>query len=58
MAGVEKKYTAKVGLNFDGLKDKPRVEVGERIPDNVSDSEIKQLLRDGAIEESKPKAKK
>lgn len=50
MASLEKKtYVATVGLNFDGLKDKPRVEAGELIPATVPEAEIKQLLADGAI---------
>lgn len=49
----KKKYIAKVGLNLDGLKGKPRVEAGEPIPDNVPKEEIEQLLNDGQIEEAK-----
>ena len=50
---MEKKtYITKVGLNFDGLKGKPRIEAGEPIPANVPESEIKQLLSDGHIEEA------
>lgn len=48
-----KKYIAKVGLDFDGLKGKPRVEKDEPVPANVPESEIKQLLADGMIEEVK-----
>ena len=51
MAGVS--YIAKVGLDFDGLKGKPRVEAGEPIPAKVPESEIVQLLSDGHIEEVK-----
>jgi hypothetical protein len=50
MAGV-KKYKAKVGLNFDGLKDKPRVEPGKPIPADVPAQEIAELLKIDAIEE-------
>lgn len=54
MASVEKKrYIAKVGINFDGLKDKPRVEPGQLIPNNVPEATIKDLLADGVIEEAK-----
>jgi hypothetical protein len=51
------KYIAKIGLNFDGIKDKPRVEPGEPIP-VVSDKEIKELLAIDAIEEVKEKKSK
>lgn len=54
MASV-KRYIAKVGINFDGLKDKPRVEAGQQIPITVSDATIKDLLKDGIIEEVKEK---
>lgn len=51
MAGV--KYIAKTGINFDGLKGKPRVEVGKPIPEGVPEKEIAQLMASGAIEEVK-----
>jgi len=47
-----KKYIATVGLDFDGLKDKPRVEAGEPVPDGVDAKEIAQLLTDGQIKEA------
>lgn len=54
MAGV-KKYIAKVGINFEGLKPPVRVEAGDPIPVTVPDATIKDLLMDGAIEEAKEK---
>lgn len=48
----QKKYIALVGLNFDGMKGKPRVEAGDRIPDGVDAKEIAQLLKDKQIEEA------
>ena len=48
----KKKYVAKVGLDFDGLKGKPRVEAGEKIPAGVDAKEIAQLLADKQIEET------
>jgi hypothetical protein len=56
MVGV-KKYVAKVGLDFEGIKDKPRVEPGEPIP-VISEKEIKELLAIDAIEEVKEKKSK
>lgn len=52
MAGV-KQYRAKVGINFDGLKGKPRVEPGELIPEGVKPEVLKDLLDNGDIEEVK-----
>lgn len=49
----KKKYIAKVGLDFDGLKDKPRVEPGEPIPAGLKQSEIDELLALDQIEEVK-----
>lgn len=57
MAGI-KKYIAKVGINFEGLRPPVRVEKGDPIPITVPDTTIKDLLSDGAIEEVKQKAKK
>lgn len=51
----KKKYVAVVGISFDGLKDQPRVEPGEAIPDAVSADEIKALLADGHIKVQKEK---
>lgn len=53
MSEKKKKYVAKVGLDFEGLKDKPRVEPGEPIPEGVKASEIDALLALGQIEEEK-----
>ena len=50
-----KKYIAKVGIDFEGLKDKPRVEASQPIPADVPEAEIKQLLKDDQIEEAKKK---
>lgn len=47
-----KEYVALVGLNFDGLKGKPRVETGEIIPKEVDAKEIAQLLADKHIKEA------
>ena len=52
MASV-KKHIAKTGINFDGLKGKPRVEAGDPIPESVPEATIQDLLHDGAIEEMK-----
>ena len=51
-APSKKRYIALVGLNFDGLKNKPRVESGKPIPDGLDAKEIAQLLRDGHIKEA------
>lgn len=51
-----KKYIAKVGINFDGLKPPVRVEAGQSIPSNVPEQTIQELLHDGAIEEVVEKA--
>lgn len=55
MAGVseKKKYVAKVGLDFDGLKGKPRVEAGEKLPEGLKQSEIDELIKMGQAEEMK-----
>lgn len=53
MAGVTKKYIAKVGISFDGLKDKPRVEPGQPIPEKLDQKTIDDLLANGDIEEVK-----
>lgn len=47
-----KKYIAMAGMNFDGLKGKPRVEIGDLVPDGLTDKEIKQLLADGDVKEA------
>lgn len=57
MAGVKPttekpRYVATTGINFDGLKGKPRVEAGQVIPAEVSDKEIQELLASGVIKES------
>lgn len=61
MAGVKKpakpKYIAKVGLNFDALEPKRRVEAGESLPDGISQSDIDTLLSIKAIEVVEPKKK-
>lgn len=51
MAKDKKKFTAKVGLDFDKLKE--RVEAGDPIPDKVGEEEIRELLRQDWIEEAK-----
>lgn len=47
-----KKYIALNGINFDGLKGKPRVEIGDPIPEGVSAEDIKDLLANEDIKES------
>ena len=57
MASIEKKkYIARVGINFDLLKGKPRVEAGQAIPDAATDKDIADLLAINAITEA-PKSK-
>lgn len=48
----KKTYVALNGIDFDGLKGKPRVEIGDLIPDGVSSEDIKDLLANGDIKES------
>lgn len=48
----KKKYVALNGIDFDGLKGKPRVETGDPIPEGVSPDDIKDLLANGDIKES------
>lgn len=44
-------YRAKVGISFEGLKGKPRVEAGDLLPANVPQTTIDDLLANGDIEE-------
>lgn len=48
----KKRYVALNGINFDGLKGKPRVEIGDAIPEGVTLDDIKDLLANGDIKES------
>lgn len=48
----KKTYIATVGLDFDGLKGKPRVEPGDPIPGGVKQDVIDDLLANGDIKES------
>lgn len=48
----KKKYIAVVGINFDGLKGKPRAEPGDPIPDGLKPETIKDLLANGDIKEA------
>ena len=47
-----KNYVAKVGLDFEGLKGKPRIEPGERLPEGLNAGEIQELLDLNQIEEA------
>jgi len=47
----KKKYVAVVGINFDGLKGKPRIEPGDPIPSEVPQKEIDELVASGIVEE-------
>ena len=47
-----KKYVATVGISFEGLKGKPRVEAGDPLPDGVPADVIKDLLENGDIKEA------
>jgi len=50
---VEKRkpgYYAKVGIDFEGLKGKPRVEAGDPVPEGLKQKELDQLLKDDMIE--------
>jgi hypothetical protein len=54
MAGVKdqlKRYVAVVGIDFEGLKDKPRVDAGETIPAGIDPKVIADLLANGDIKE-------
>lgn len=51
MASVKKKYIAKSGIDFEGLKPKVRVESGDPIPEKVDQKTIDDLLAGGDIEE-------
>lgn len=47
-----KSYVALNGINFDGLKGKPRVEKGDPIPEGVTAEDIKDLLANKDIKEA------
>lgn len=49
----DKKYVAKVGIDFEGLKGKPHCEPGDPLPDGVKEETIKDLLECGDIKEAK-----
>lgn len=49
----KKKYVCVTGMDFEGLKGKPRVEAGQPIPDGLTDKQIKEYLAGGLIEEAK-----
>jgi hypothetical protein len=49
----KKRYIAVRGINFEGLKDKPRIEPGQRIPEAVPSEDIQALLSIDAIREAK-----
>lgn len=50
----KKQYVAVNGINFEGLKDKPRVEAGGLIPEGVDAATIQDLLDGGDIREPMP----
>jgi hypothetical protein len=52
MAVTKKKpgYYAKVGIDFEGLKGKPRVEAGDPVPEGLKPKELEQLEKAGMIE--------
>ena len=52
MAKKEKEYVAVHGIDFEEVKNKPRVEPGDPIPSDVPAAIIKELLADGHIKES------
>lgn len=47
----KKKYVAQTGINFEGLKGKPRVEAGQHIPEGLKPEQIEALLDIKAIKE-------
>lgn len=51
----KKQYLATVGMDFEGLKPKVRIEKDEPIPANITAKEIEDLLKAGLIRESEGK---
>jgi hypothetical protein len=49
MAGIKRTYIANTGIDFEGGKVKRRVEAGDELPADISQSEIEDLLEISAI---------
>ena len=54
MAGLKERYIALTGITFDARK--LRVEAGKELPANIAQSDIDDLLAQGAIKSNAPDA--
>lgn len=48
----KKRFICVTGMDFEGLKGKPRVEAGKPIPDGLTEKQIKEYLEAGLIKEA------